>query len=133
MMSRVPCASWTIAARAENVAFARQAVLDFAADHGIAEPKLTDLRLAISEAVTNAVVHAFRDRSDPGTVEVLVRVSSDERHVDVVVRDDGCGMTPRPDSPGLGLGLPLIRHLADRFDHHEPANGGTELRMRFTF
>jgi hypothetical protein len=42
-------------------------------------------------------------------------------------------MAPRDDSPGLGLGLPLIRHLADQFDHRSPPNGvGTELWMRFT-
>jgi len=130
-MSGVPSASWTIAARPENVPFVRQAVLDFAADHGIVEPRLTDVRLAVSEAVTNAVVHAFPGRSEPGTVEVLVRVRADGRQVEVVVRDNGSGMAPRPDSPGLGLGLPLIRHLTDQFDHHEPAHGGTELWMGF--
>jgi anti-sigma regulatory factor (Ser/Thr protein kinase) len=131
MMGSVPSASWTIAARAENVASVRQAVLEFIADHGIAEPRLTDVRLAVSEAVANAVVHAFRDRSEPGTVNVLVRVIADGRQVEVVVRDNGSGMARRDDSPGLGLGLPLIRHLADQFDHHEPADGGTELWMRF--
>ena len=131
MMSSVLSGSWTIAARAENVTFVRQAVLEFIAAHGIAEPSLTDVRLAVSEAVTNAVVHAFRSRSEPGTVEVLARVSADGRRLEVVVRDNGSGMAPRHDSPGLGLGLPLIRHLTDQFDHHEPAGGGTELWMRF--
>ena len=41
---------------------------------------------------------------------------------------------PTPDvagAPGLGLGLPLIRRVADGFDHREPPDGGTELWMRF--
>jgi len=126
----VPNASWTIAARAENVAFVRQSALDFLAGNGIVEPNLSDLQLAVSEAVTNAVLHAFRDRTEPGTVDV--RVSVDARHVEIFVRDDGTGMAPRQDSPGLGLGLPLIRRLADQFDHREPKGGGTELRMRFS-
>ena len=41
-------------------------------------------------------------------------------------------MAPRDDSPGLGLGLPLIRRVADGFDHREPPDGGSELWMRFT-
>ena len=66
------------AARAENVAFARQAVLDFAADHGIAEPKLTDLRLAISEAVTRSV-GAAPDRDVPRGRKSIVEGSDSGR------------------------------------------------------
>jgi anti-sigma regulatory factor (Ser/Thr protein kinase) len=130
-MSDVPCACWTVAARAENVVVVRQEALDFMIGNGISEPRLTDIRLAISEAVTNAVVHAFRGQGEPGTVNVSVRIGAEERQLELVVRDNGSGMAPRDDSPGLGLGLPLIRHLADQFDHHEPAQGGTELWMCF--
>jgi serine/threonine-protein kinase RsbW len=50
----------------------------------------------------------------------------------VCVTDDGSGMAPRDDSPGIGLGLPLIRHLADQFEHRRPpGNVGTELWMHF--
>jgi anti-sigma regulatory factor (Ser/Thr protein kinase) len=105
-------------------------VVDFAYEHGVTEPCLTDILLAVSEAVTNAVVHAFRGRAH-GTVIASVTMSDDE-WVDVRVSDDGNGMAPRDDSPGLGLGLPLIRHLADQFEHRPaPDGGGTELWMRF--
>ena len=40
-------------------------------------------------------------------------------------------MRPRPDSPGLGLGLPLIAQMAASFEVHERDSGGTEVRMRF--
>jgi serine/threonine-protein kinase RsbW len=83
----------------------------------------------VSEAVSNAVVHAFRDRTEPGTVSVSVTV--DDGHIEIVVRDDGSGMAPRGDSPGLGLGLPLIRRLTDGFDHRESREVGTELWMLF--
>ena len=48
----------------------------------------------------------------------------------VGVEDDGGGMAPRPDSPGMGLGLPLIRQLAEsvQVDALRP---GTRMRMRF--
>jgi anti-sigma regulatory factor (Ser/Thr protein kinase) len=55
----------------------------------------------------------------------------DAEEIEIVVRDDGSGMAPRHDSPGLGLGLPLIRRVADGFDHRMPPDGGTELWMRF--
>ena len=51
-------ASWSAPAAAESVSQLRQAVADFAYEHGVTEPRLSDIRLAVSEAVTNAVVHA---------------------------------------------------------------------------
>jgi signal transduction histidine kinase len=64
-------------------------------------------------------------------VIVAVTACPDE-WIEIRVTDDGAGMAPRDDSPGLGLGLPLIRHLADQFDHHPPPHDhGTELWMRF--
>jgi anti-sigma regulatory factor (Ser/Thr protein kinase) len=126
----VPAASWTCSARPETVAFFRETVAEFAVANGIAESHVTDIHLAVSEAVTNAVVHAFRDRTEPGTVTVSVNV--DDGGVEVLVRDDGSGMAPRDDSPGLGLGLPLMRRVADGFDHREPPDGGSELWMHFS-
>jgi anti-sigma regulatory factor (Ser/Thr protein kinase) len=125
----VPSATWTVSARADTVAFLRQMVADFLIANGIAEPHVTDIQLAVSEAATNAIMHAFRAHNEPGTVRVSVTV--DDGEIEIVVRDDGSGMAPRDDSPGLGLGLPLIRRVTDGFDHREPLDGGTELWMRF--
>ena len=126
----MPSASWTAPASAQSVAQLRQAVVDFAYEHGVPEPCLSDIRLAVSEAVSNAVVHAFRGRAD-GTVIASV-TTGDSAWVEVLVTDDGSGMAPRDDSPGLGLGLPLIRHLTDQFEHRlPPGHVGTELWMRF--
>ena len=103
---------------------------DFAYEYGVTERCLSDIRLAVSEAVTNAVIHAFRGR-EIGMVIVSVTMR-DAEWFEVRVADDGSGMAPRDDSPGMGLGLPLIRHLTDQFQHRPPADsGGTELRMRF--
>ena len=126
----MPSASWTAPASAESVGQLRQAVVDFAYEHGVPEPCLSDIRLAVSEAVSNAVMHAFRGRAD-GTVIASVTMGAPE-WIEVRVTDDGSGMAPRNDSPGLGLGLPLIRHLTDQFEHRRPAGSvGTELWMRF--
>ena len=105
--------------------------MDFADANGVSEPRLSDIRLAVSEAVSNAIVHAFRGVGESGTVVVAVAMHEGE-WIDVRVTDDGSGMAARADSPGAGLGLPLIRHLADQFDYRSPPDGaGTELWMRF--
>jgi anti-sigma regulatory factor (Ser/Thr protein kinase) len=92
---------------------------------------LADIKLAISEAVTNAVVHAFRCADQPGTVTVSVAVCTGDI-AEITVSDDGMGLTPRSDSPGLGLGLPLLARLADQVDHRVPEGGkGCEIWMGF--
>ena len=129
----MPSRSWTVPACARNVAELRQSVVEFARANGVPEPRLSAVEVAVSEAVTNAVVHAFRGVGERGTLMVAVSVREQE-WIDVRVTDDGSGMAPRDDSPGLGLGLPLIRHFADQFDHRRPRGGvGTELWMRFRF
>jgi serine/threonine-protein kinase RsbW/stage II sporulation protein AB (anti-sigma F factor) len=107
----------------------RHALTDFVAAAGIGEPVLTSVKLAVSEAVTNAVVHAYVGAPRPGEVRVHACVRDDE--VFVAVSDDGCGMVPRLDSPGLGVGLPLIAQRADTLDIEHGSGGGTELRMTF--
>ncbi|MEA2177077.1 MAG: serine/threonine-protein kinase RsbW [Solirubrobacteraceae bacterium] len=89
-----------------------------------------DISLAVSEAATNAVLHAYLGASQPGPLCLYARLMDDTVHV--VVRDHGRGMTPRPDSPGLGLGLPLMTRLADAVQISTHPEGGTEVRMTFT-
>ena len=89
--------------------------------------------LAVTEAVTNVVVHAYRDRGpadDPGRVRVALTVHGDAAWV--VVADEGGGMAPRADSPGLGLGLSLIASLCDELEI-EQRDDGTRIHMRFAF
>jgi serine/threonine-protein kinase RsbW len=97
---------------------------------GVSSELVEDISLAVSEAATNAVVHAYATEGDPGPLVLSARVMDDRVHV--VVRDHGRGMTPRPDSPGLGLGLPLMSRLADAVQITTHPEGGTEVRMTFT-
>ena len=90
---------------------------------------LSDIALAVTEATTNVVLHAYRDREEPGTV--VVEVERYDDHLCVYVRDHGTGLAPRVDSPGLGLGLGLIAQVADSADVRAPETGGTEVVMRF--
>lgn len=86
-------------------------------------------RLAVSEAVSNVVVHGYRDNGSPGGFTLCVEWGGAELRV--TVRDQGCGMAPRMDSPGAGLGLPLIANLTASFSVTAPPGGGTELCMTF--
>jgi len=90
---------------------------------------LDAVRLAVSEAVSNVVVHSYRDAERHGEFTISIEGENDVLHV--IVRDHGCGMQPRADSPGAGLGLPLIASLADSFSVVVPPDGGTELSMTF--
>ena len=114
---------------AASVAEARGAVTAFAQSAGATADALAAVSLAVSEAVTNAVLHAYLDRDTPGTVEV--RAHSVDEKVVVVVADEGRGMLPRTDSPGLGLGLPLIAQMTQSLEVHDRQGGGTEIRMSF--
>jgi anti-sigma regulatory factor (Ser/Thr protein kinase) len=109
---------------------ARADVIAQAAAAGVPEDVFPRIMLAVSEAVTNAVLHAYSGR-EPGQVHVT---TADDGHAfEVVVRDDGHGLVPRPDSPGLGLGLPIVSRVADELDISIGEESGTRVRMRFRF
>src|SRR5215831_12507355 len=97
-------------ARAENIAIVRHALGGFAEAFAVPESKLADIRLAVTEACANVVVHAYPN-GEEGAMEVLA--SMEDGEMVVRVRDWGSGIRPRPDSPGLGLGLSLIAALAE--------------------
>jgi anti-anti-sigma factor len=115
----------------ESVSIIRHALSRWARELGVREEVISALGLAVSEATTNAVVHAYADLPDPGDGTVAVDAEVAEQLLSVTVADEGRGMKPRPDSPGLGLGLPLIAQMAASFEVHEGPAGGTEVRMSF--
>jgi serine/threonine-protein kinase RsbW len=115
-------------AQPDAVAAARHAVTSFAAAHGVRDVVVRDVALAVSEACTNVVVHAYRD-SEPGAMHVRARLDGDV--LEVTVADEGGGVRPRGDSPGVGLGLQIITRTTSRFDVRDAPTGGAELVLRF--
>jgi anti-sigma regulatory factor (Ser/Thr protein kinase) len=112
-----------------RIAEIRRDVNDVAADVGADALALVRINLAVSEAATNAIIHAYRDRENAGDVHVLVQHADD--FLDVSICDNGVGMSPRSDSPGMGLGLSLMAHEAQSFEVKRSAAGGTEVLLRF--
>ena len=117
----------TLPSRPENVAVVRHALGGFGDALDVPDQALADIKLAVTEACTNVVVHAYPDGEGPLGIRAWVR---DER-LTVVVLDEGRGMLPRPDSPGLGLGLPLIATLAESLELGTDSDERTEVRMTF--
>ena len=117
----------SLPARAENVAVVRHAFGGLGEALEVPDQLLSDIKLAVTEACTNVVIHAYPDGEGP--MEVQAALGADE--LSVVVRDEGRGVVPRADSPGLGLGLPLIATLTESLELGTGDDEATEVRMTF--
>ena len=117
----------TLPARAENVAVVRHAFGGLADALDIDDQVIADVKLAVTEACTNVVVHAYQGGEGPMEIAAAIR----DGRLAVAVRDEGRGMLPRADSPGLGLGLPLIATLAETLELGRGDDEKTEVRMTF--
>jgi anti-sigma regulatory factor (Ser/Thr protein kinase) len=122
-------ARWSFEATREAPGDGRRAIREFAAQAGATDRALGSVAVCVSEAITNAVVHAYRHDDRPGRVDMEAELDGDSLWVRV--RDQGRGLEPRLDSPGLGLGLPLIAQLSASSEILSPEQGGTEIIMRF--
>jgi serine/threonine-protein kinase RsbW/stage II sporulation protein AB (anti-sigma F factor) len=112
-------------ARRESVTAARHAVTAYAQSQ---RADAESIALAVSEAVTNAVVHAYAASSDD-PIRVAACLNGDA--VMVSVEDDGVGIRARSGGDRLGLGLALIATVADSMSVESKPEGGTRVVMRF--
>lgn len=121
---------WTLPANLEAPAAARRLSRSYAARQGADGETLIGVALAVTEAVSNVVMHAYRERDRAGEVELeMVRPNG---YLCCYIRDEGDGFAPRVDSPGLGLGLPLISMSAQALEIRQLEQGGTEVVLRFS-
>jgi anti-sigma regulatory factor (Ser/Thr protein kinase) len=116
-------------AEPDSVALARQMVRGIIDRLGWSDESRTDISIAVTEACTNAVLHAYPDST--GDYEVYAWAEPEK--LVVAVRDRGRGISPRVPSPsaGLGLGFPLMLAIADEVNFANEG-GVTEVRMSFT-
>jgi len=117
----------TLPARAENVAVVRHVLGALSEALGLPRDLNNDVRLAVTEACTNVVRHAYA--GGDGSIDVVVRSTGGE--LELVVADNGRGAAPSPDTAGPGYGLPLIEALSDSVEIESSANAGSRLTMRF--
>ncbi len=118
-------------ARAEELAGLRTAVWRYALELGAGPEVGQAVRLAVGEALTNVVMHAYAGR-EPGAMMVRAWPDDDD-HLNIEVLDEGHGLIPRADSPGLGLGMGLMAQMADdlRISNRE-GESGTTVFLRFS-
>ena len=131
-MNDAPVVRLELPARPEGVGVVRQALVGVADGLALDGAVLADAKMAVTEACTNAVVHAYDDEAGRLDVEMF----ADDHALTVVVRDKGSGIQPRANRTGttaLGLGLPLIAALSDTFEVRGGPGIGTEVRMSFTY
>jgi serine/threonine-protein kinase RsbW len=118
----------TLPARPENVSVIRHVLGAFAEALRLPDDLVEDLRLAVTEACTNVVRHAYPPDL-PGPVEISIRPMDEQ--VSVVVGDHGRGIGASSDTTGPGLGLPLIAAIADEVELQPVPGGGSRVVMTF--
>ena len=122
-----------VPARAEYIALARLALTGLADIVALSEESLADLKLALTEAVSNSVRHAYAGGA--GVVSIGYELTGDSLAVEVV--DDGRGFDPDRPLPlegeeltEGGLGIAIIRTIADEFElQSQPGVRGSRLRF----
>lgn len=97
--------------------------------NGASFEDLERVGLAVSEAVTNAIVHAYGRGSGSGAIRLTVAAVDGE--LSVLVADNGCGLGAAAPSPGLGLGMGVIELSTDALTITTRSSGGTLLEMSF--
>lgn len=127
----------SFASRSENEAFARIAVAAFVSQLDPTVEELNDLKTAVSEAVTNAIIHGYS--GDPsGTVVIDARIEGDT--VSIAVRDEGSGIedlelarqplyTSKPELERSGMGFTIMENFMDHFEVTSEQGAGTQILM----
>ena len=128
-------------ATSQNEAFARMAVSVFAAALDPTLEEISDLRVVVSEAVTNAIVHAYKNR---GGKVVIAATLYEDRRLKLKIQDKGCGIaelercleplyTTDPTGERGGMGFPIMQAMSDKFRVKTAVGVGTTLYIEFRF
>jgi serine/threonine-protein kinase RsbW len=119
-------------AHARNIAVVRRALEAIAEELALPRRLVEDMRLAVTEACTNVVRHAYADGEAEHASALRVELLPDERGMRVIVEDRGRGLSPSPDRRGPGLGLPLIAALTSELEvSHGADDRGSRVAMSF--
>jgi serine/threonine-protein kinase RsbW len=130
MAEPAPNVRLNIASTAENVVLVREMLTGVADTVSLDESCLNDIRMAVTEACNNVVLHAYGRGQGPLEVELCIA----EDAIWVLVRDHGHGIHAQRDFSHAstdGIGLHVIRTLADKIEFKDVARGGTEVQMKF--
>ncbi|KAB3531482.1 anti-sigma F factor [Alkaliphilus serpentinus] len=122
--------------KSQNEAFARVVVASFAAQLDPTIEEITDIKTAVSEAVTNAIIHGYENTT--GIVKVTCYIINQE--LEVIIEDEGRGIediekakeplyTSKPELERSGMGFTVMETFMDEVDVYSEAGLGTKIRM----
>ena len=123
-------------ARSVNESFARVAVASFLTELNPTLDEIADIKTAVSEAVTNAIIHGYNDPKQK--VEIICSISGNE--VDITVTDHGIGIadvekamepfyTTRPELERSGMGFSFMEAFMDKLEVVSHPGKGTSVHM----
>lgn len=122
----------SLPAHARNIAVVRRALEAIAEELALPRRLVEDMRLAVTEACTNVVRHAYTGEEADDQNALRVELRPQPRGMLVVVEDRGRGLRPSPDGGGPGLGLPLIAALTEDLEITSgPGRRGSRVAMSF--
>lgn len=121
----------------ENEGFARVAVAAFATQMNPTLEEISDIKTAVSEAVTNSIIHGYAE--EPGKIRIWCAISKEELHIKII--DEGCGisniemaMTPlytsKPEEDRSGMGFSFMEAFMDELCVESQAGKGTCVNMK---
>ena len=131
----------TLPALSENEGICRAMVGAFLSQMNPTLEELADLKCALSEAVTNCIVHAYRHTDGERVGDIYIRVTCDRsRHVKIIVRDCGCGIadialakaplfTTDPEGERSGMGFAVMENFTDRLRVASKPGYGTKITL----
>ncbi|MEV4312041.1 ATP-binding protein [Actinocrispum sp. NPDC049592] len=105
----------------------RSQLTRWSADVGLSPDQTDDIVLAVDEAMSNAIEHAFEPPAEAGTVTLFAGYDARRRTVCIIVADNGTWQKPPADPGTRGRGLYLMNVLAGTFDLHHDRRGTTVL------
>lgn len=125
-------------AKRGNESFARASVAAFCASLSPTIEEINDIKTAVSEAVTNAIVHAYTDESGEILLEVVLY---DDKVVDITVTDEGKGLedpdearkpffTTKPQEEHSGMGFTIMEAFMDTLEVTSVIGRGTTVKLR---
>jgi stage II sporulation protein AB (anti-sigma F factor) len=129
--------SLQFASRSENESFARVTVAAFVSQLDPTIDELTDIKTVVSEAVTNAIIHAYDNKPD-GVVKIEARIENDEFFVSI--EDEGNGIedlelartplyTSKPELERSGMGFTIMENFMDQVEVASIPGSGTKVSM----
>ena len=129
-----------VAALGENESFARNAVAAFALCLNPSLGELSDIKTAVSEAVTNSIVHAYAHEKREGKIWIECRADTKSSVLHINIKDDGCGIedvgkamqpffTTLENEERSGMGFTIMQTFMDGFSLDSEKGKGTSVSM----